>query len=361
VFGLQATLSVIIPFTVVAALTPLIRKYALRWRLGDKPNGRKIHTSTIPHVGGVGMVIGLFLAIGVTTLLSNDALSLQLSTLFTRFAIPVVIIVALGLTDDMKNLRARQKLTVQIIAALLLALSGLHMLVGFAPFDRNLVVVICVSTFYLVGMSSSVNLIDGLDGLASGLSAISSIAFVVLAALFGAPHLLMVALAVAGACAGFLLYNYPPSRIFMGDTGSMFLGIMLGVLACSFTMLQPTINTFLGVSLILAIPMLDAWLAIARRLVLRRPVFQADCQHIHHIISSFGFSPRQNLGILYSMQAVMALLGVLAVRGQVVPLILGLALMTLLFATFIRVMVASEARLDLSTQFVRSSVPSLEK
>ena len=147
----------------------------------------------------------------------------------------------------------------------------------------------------------------------------------------------------------------------MGDTGSMFLGIMLGVLGCSFTMVHPSINAFFAVCLILAVPMLDAWLAIARRLALRRPVFQADCQHIHHIISSFGFSPRQNLVILYSIQVVMALLGVLAMSGLMLPLILGLALMVLLFVTFIRVMVASDARPDLGTQFVHNSVPSLEK
>ena len=149
----------------------------------------------------------------------------------------------------------------------------------------------------------------------------------------------------------------------MGDTGSMFLGIMLGIVACYFTMMQPSINTFVAVCFVLSIPMIDTCLAIVRRLSLRRPVFQADCLHIHHILTSFGFSTRETLFILYGMQAVMAFLGILVMKGFTVPLVLGLIVLALTFYTFIRIMVATESgeRETASPKFSPGSFPSLEK
>lgn len=342
----------------MAISTPLVRKYALRWKLGDKPNGRKIHTDTIPHVGGVGMVLGTALALGLGWVLFPAGTTGPAAVL-----LPVALIVALGLADDIKNLKARQKLSVQILAAVVLALLGVRLHVGLAVVDGNLVLLTFLSAFYLVGISSSVNLIDGHDGLAAGTSLISALAFAVLATMAGATWLAVLSLALAGACLGFLIYNFPPGRIFMGDTGSMFLGITLGIVACYFTSMQPSINTFVAVCFILSIPMIDSCLAIARRVALHRPVFQADCLHVHHMLSSFGFSTRQTVFILYSMQAVMALLGILVMKGFVVPMILGIVVLSILFFTFLRVMVASEvhATETISTKFSTNSFPSLEK
>jgi UDP-GlcNAc:undecaprenyl-phosphate GlcNAc-1-phosphate transferase len=355
------SVSFLIAFAFVAIATPFIRKYALRWKLGAKPNGRKVCTQAIPHVGGIGMAIGTLLSIAAVGMIFDRTDNGTL-VLLARFAMPVALIVALGIADDTKNLKAGQKLTIQIFAAVVLVLSGIQLLTGLRVFDQSSLFALLLTSFYLVGISSSVNLVDGLDGLASGLSLISAATFGVLAYLVGAPPLLFVSLALVGACAGFLIYNFPPGKIYMGDTGSMFLGIMLGIIACSFTMLQPSINTFFGVGLILAIPMLDSWLAIVRRLALRTPVFQADSLHMHHVLSLFGFSPRQTLAILYFAQAVMAILGVLVVKGLVVPLVLGLVLLLILFLSFIRIMVSSKERTErVTTKFASASVPSLEK
>lgn len=357
-FLLQTVVAFLVAFSVVAAATPFIRKYALRWKLGAKPNGRKVSTRSIPHVGGIGMAVGTLLAIAVVGILFDDRSNATLS-LLARILLPIGLIVALGLADDTKNLRASQKMTMQIFSAIVLVLSGIQLLTGARSLDQSSVFVLLFTSFYLVGMSSSVNLVDGLDGLAAGLSLISAATFGMLAFLLEAQALVFVSLALVGACAGFLIYNFPPGRIYMGDTGSMFLGMMLGIIACSFTMLQPTINTFFGVGLILAIPMLDTLLAIARRVALHTPVFQADSLHMHHVLALYGFSPRQTLVVFYCAQAIMAVLGVLTVQGLILPLVVGLALLSLAFLSFIRIMVAFKERENVSTKF--ASVASLEK
>lgn len=357
----HAVLTFVLSFLVAVVTTPLIRAYALHRRLGDKPNGRKIHRSVIPHLGGIGMVMGV--AAGLGTLVALLVVAGQpVPHLFLDMLVPVGMIIVLGLADDTRNLKARQKLFVQIAAALIVAVSGIHLLVGWAIFDSHLLFVILLTAFYLVGTSSSVNLVDGLDGLAAGVSFLSAAAFGVTAALVGASAPVWISLALAGACLGFLIYNFPPGKIFMGDTGSLFLGILLGILACSITMAKPAATTFFGVSLILAVPILDSWLAIARRLALHRPVFEADHLHIHHVLTSFGFSARQTLAVLYSIQALMAVLGTLAVVGFVLPVVAGVALFALAFSTFYRMMVVSrETSAEGALDFAQGSVPSLEK
>jgi UDP-GlcNAc:undecaprenyl-phosphate GlcNAc-1-phosphate transferase len=315
----------------------------------------------IPHVGGIGLVLGVWGSLGALGVVFGDVREGILSVLL-KMLVPVGMIVALGLADDTKNLKAHQKLFIQTLASIIIAVAGIHLLVGLPAFDSHLLFVVLLTAFYLVGTSSSVNLIDGLDGLAAGVSFISACAFGVAAGLLGVPALLCVSLALAGACLGFLLYNFPPAKIFMGDTGSLFLGIMLGVLACSITMAKPAVSTFFGVCFVLAIPMLDSWLAIARRLALRRPVFEADHMHVHHVLTSFGLSAKQTLVVLYPMQVVMAVLGVLAVQGFILPVVAGLAFLLLAFSTFYRMMVVSKQRApELASDFVRGSIPSLEK
>lgn len=358
---LFAVVTFVLSFLVVAAVTPMIRTYALQRKLGDKPNGRRIHTSMVPHLGGIGMVIGVStsLVVLVGLLLATGR---PVPRFFLDLLVPVGMIIVLGLADDTKNLKARQKLVVQAAAALIVASSGIHLLVGWPLFDSQLLPVILLTAFYLVGTSSSVNLIDGLDGLAAGVSFMSAAAFGISAALVGAPASLWVSLALAGACLGFLLYNFPPGKIFMGDTGSLFLGVLLGILACSITMAKPALTTFFGVCFIIAVPILDSWLAIARRLALRRPVFEADHLHTHHVLTSFGFSARQTLAVLYSMQALMAVLGVLAILGFVLPIVGGAVLFGLSFSMFYRMMVATkETSSEGAPDFAHASVSSLEK
>jgi UDP-GlcNAc:undecaprenyl-phosphate GlcNAc-1-phosphate transferase len=172
---------------------------------------------------------------------------------------------------------------------------------------------------------------------------------------------LVVTLSLAGACLGFLLFNLPPGRIYMGDTGSMFLGIVLALVACSLTAVKPTLRTFIAISFILGIPMLDAFLAITRRLILRTPIFKADCLHMHHILRELSFSPKQTLVVMYSMQAFLAALGLLVVMGYTFPIVIGLAFVAVVFASYLRVMVVSQSEAPAAAPKLSSSIPQLKE
>jgi UDP-GlcNAc:undecaprenyl-phosphate GlcNAc-1-phosphate transferase len=344
-------------FFITVATTPLVRKFALRWKLGDKPNGRKIHTHLIPHLGGVAIVLG---TLGGLAAVSAAAGGQEWWRLFQKMMPAVALIVVLGMVDDMKSLRAIQKLTIQVLVALVLAVSGFVLFTGIPAVDGVSAVALLLSVLFLVGISSSVNLIDGHDGLATGVCLIAAAAFAVMAAAFQAEMVLAVSLALCGACLGFLLFNFPPGKIFMGDTGSMFLGIMLALVACSLTSANPTVRTFVAICFVLGIPMLDAFLAIARRLILHSPIFKADCLHMHHVLRELSFTPRQILFVMYSMQLFLTVLGLLVVKGFVFPIVVGAAFVVIVFVSFLRVMVVSDAGAPASPKLASNSIPPLK-
>lgn len=346
-----------ISFLVVLVTVPHVRKYAHLWKLGDKPNGRRIHASAIPHLGGIGITCGILASLAAYEFLFEDSI-----LLFSRIIPGVSLIIILGLLDDLLSLKALQKLTVQIIAGLVLVISGFKLVLGVPAVDTVAVFSMFATTFYLVGVSNSINLIDGHDGLAAGLCFISSAAFAIVAALTNAPDALLLSIVTGGACLAFLAFNYPPAKIFMGDTGSMLLGICLALIACSLTMVRPSLYTFMAAFFILGIPMLDTMLAIARRLVLRVPLFGADCLHIHHMLASFGVSERQTLLLLYSMQAVFCVVGIFTIQGYMFSVILGLAILFVLFSVFLRWMTASTpADEEVIAKLAHDAFPSLDK
>jgi UDP-GlcNAc:undecaprenyl-phosphate GlcNAc-1-phosphate transferase len=347
-------------FLIVFTATPLVRKYALRWKLGDKPNGRKVHTCLIPHLGGIGMVLGVIGALLVFRFaLMKDAPG-ELFFLW-RILPGILLVVILGLVDDMISLRVFQKLVVQILAALLLVAAGFNLFIGIPHIDQITLVSLLFSVVYLVGISSAVNLIDGHDGLAGGICFIAASSFACISSMLGETSLLAVSIALGASCLAFLAYNFPPGKIFMGDTGSMFLGLVLGLIACSLSMLKPGITTFFGVCFVIGVPIMDALLAIARRLSFRMPIFHADALHMHHVLGSFGMSPKQTLFILYSIQTVLAVLGFFAVKGFVFPIIIGSVFFVATCLLFFRLMIAAgrQERED-ADALTRDPIPALE-
>lgn len=315
--------------------TPIVRRFAVRWRLGDKPNGRKIHPDVIPHLGGVALLLGVMAGIAIA--------SGENTTVILKALPATLLVVVLGLVDDTRNLAARPKLVVQLVAAAVLVMVGFRLHTGIDMFDTFAIVGGIVSLFFVVGMLSSVNLIDGHDGLAAGVALLASAAFAVIGAMDGADGVVAGSLAICGACLGFLLFNFPPARIYMGDTGSMLLGWTLAQIACLITMRSPDPNTFAAVLLVLGVPILDTLLAVARRVVLRAPLFAADHLHIHHVLRDSGLSPRKTLLVLYGLQAVLAGLGIAAAAGHAVPVIVGLVVITVTFVWFLRAMIEGRA------------------
>lgn len=345
---------------ITAAATPLVRKIAMRWQLGDKPNGRKIHPHMIPHVGGIAIVLGTLVGVFAAGAASPGWMGALGSSYFGVLP-PVSLIVVLGLVDDMKSLRVFQKLTIQIIVAVILAVSGVVLFTGLPALDAVDTLVLLVSVFFFVGISSSVNLVDGHDGLAAGISMIAAISFAVMAVMLGANAMLAVTLSLVGACLGFLLFNFPPAKIYMGDTGSMFLGIMLALVACTLTAAEPTVRTFVAVCFVLGVPMLDAFLAIARRLILRTPIFRADNLHMHHILIALSLSPKQTLVVMYSMHAFLAVLGLLVLKGFLFPIVIGLLFVAVVFVSYLRVMVVTRAGVPAASNLAASSIPQMKE
>lgn len=315
--------------------TPLVRKLAVRWRLGDKPNGRKLHPDVIPHLGGIALLLGVVAGVAIASGAHPNVILKALPA--------TALVVALGLIDDTRNLAARPKLVVQVVAAVVMVAVGFRLFTGIDALDAFSLGAGLVSLFFIVGMLSSVNLIDGHDGLAAGVAFIASAAFAVIGVMDGAAGVTAGSLAICGACLGFLLFNFPPAKIYMGDTGSMLLGWTLAQVACLITMRKADLNTFAAVLLVLGVPILDTVLAVARRVALRVPLFAADHLHIHHVLRDSGLSPRRTLVVLYGLQVVLAGLGVLAMTGRAWPVVVGLGLVAVAFVAFLRAMIETRA------------------
>ncbi len=344
-------------FAVSVIVTPVVRSFAIRWRLGDKPNGRgsRPRSDSIPHLGGIALFLGVFAAVAIW--LGRPGVSTG-AALVARAIPAAMLIVVLGLVDDMRNLAVRSKLAFQVLAAASIVAIGFRLFTGMWVFDTSFVMLALVSLVFVVGMLSSVNLVDGHDGLAAGVALLSAGAFAVIGSMTGQPEVVVLSLALGGACLGFLVFNFPPGRIYMGDTGSMFLGLVLAVTACLVTMRVSTVNMFAAVCFVLGVPLLDTGLAIARRVVLRSPLFGADNLHMHHVLRDAGLSPRQTLVVLYGMQAFFSLLGIGAAMDWMLPVIVGLGFVTVAFVSFLRMMVEGhEASAGTSHHAMPTAIP----
>ncbi|MEX2551207.1 MAG: MraY family glycosyltransferase [Nitriliruptoraceae bacterium] len=280
----------------------------------------------VPTLGGIAMALGVLAALGTASLLPS------FGPLFTTTSEPiallagVLVIVAIGIVDDLRSLPPTVKLAGQIVAALGVVVFGVQLVHFWIPglevivLSRDLGLPLTVLA--LVAMINAVNLIDGLDGLAAGVSTIAAVAFFLFAVRSQPSGLvdavptsatLVVAL-VAGASLGFLIHNWHPARLYMGDTGSMLLGLLLGVAGVSYVgrTTAPSNADFYGAIpllvpvLVLAVPFADTAFAVVRRLVRRRPVTGGDLGHLHHLLLAFGHSHRRAVLILYYWSAVLA-------------------------------------------------------
>jgi UDP-GlcNAc:undecaprenyl-phosphate GlcNAc-1-phosphate transferase len=221
----------------------------------------------------------------------------------------LLILFGLGLVDDLRGLRAGVKLTYQVLGATCAVAMG----AGFATTPGlgavGFVALAVVSVLWYVGVCNSMNLIDGLDGLAAGVASLAAVGFLFVAWQVNEPAVAVIALCLIGALAAFLRFNFHPARIFMGDTGSMFLGFALAALACILARRVGLWPALLGSAALLGVPILDTASAIVRRLAARRHIFEADGEHTHHRLMRAGLSHRGAVLALYAVQAVFVVLG----------------------------------------------------
>lgn len=302
---------------VTMALVPPIKKLAFRVDAVDYPNARRVNKRPIARFGGVamfgGLVVGLFtIWVGCQFFGWHYPLHSPVSRniWYPGVALGVVLIFLIGAADDIWDLRPRHKLIGQIVAASIVAASGLllsdmHNPIGPGFIDFG-IFAYPITVFYLVAFMNVINLIDGLDGLASGITAISALTMFVFATLTFRVDAAFLAVGLIGICLGFLRYNFNPASIFMGDSGSLLLGMSLGIVSLFATTRSALFVSLFVPILVAGVPIIDTASAIIRRVRAHRPIQQADNGHIHHQLLREGFSQRKTVLIMWLWTAILA-------------------------------------------------------
>ena len=305
--------------------TPVVKSLAFRIGAVDVPkDNRRMHRHPIPRMGGLAIFMGFFFSVLIFIDLTEPLRGMLLGS---------VIIVVLGIFDDIYALGAKFKFLVQIIAALFAVLSGNIITIISNPniFSSQLywelgILAIPFSVIWICAITNAVNLIDGLDGLACGVSAISSMTLLVIALVVSEPQVAILMAALAGGCIGFLPYNMNPAKIFMGDTGSTFLGYVLAVVSINGLFKSAAIISFAVPFLLLGLPIFDTCFAILRRIANGQSPMSPDRSHIHHRLIDMGLSQKQAVAVLYVISAILGLSAVvLTTNGVEKAMILLLA------------------------------------
>ena len=293
-----------VSFALSLLLTPLVRNLAWHFGIVDQPDQqRKIHIAPIPRMGGVAIFVSVIAAYGLLLLVrfSSGAIIWEGLPLVLRILPALAVVFSIGLIDDIISVRPWIKVAAEVAAAILAWLGGIHVsgLVGHS--FSSVAVSFAVTLSWIVLCTNAINLIDGVDGLAAGVSLFAAITMLIAAILGHNFPMALAVVPVAGALLGFLRYNFNPASIFLGDCGSLTLGFLL---ACYGAVWSEKSTTLLGMTaplLVLSVPLLDVVLAIARRLVRGQPIFRADRAHIHHKLLSKGMTPRRLVLVIYGV------------------------------------------------------------
>ncbi len=292
-------------FFMTYATTPLVRRLSVRVGAIDVPkDNRRMHSKPIPTMGGLAIFVSF--TFGVLAFVPLDMT-------YVGLLLGALMITIMGMMDDIYNLKAWVKLAVQVAAALVVTFCGvvIDKIAWFNTFIYFGDWAIPITVLWIVAITNTINLIDGLDGLACGITAISSISLLVVSALtVQNPTVIVIAAILAGSCLGFLPYNLNPAKIFMGDVGAMFLGFVLSVISIQGFFKVNAVVAFIVPFLVLGLPILDTLFAIIRRLLKGQHPFHADRKHFHHRLIDMGLNQKQAVMLLY---AISSLLGIAAI------------------------------------------------
>jgi UDP-GlcNAc:undecaprenyl-phosphate GlcNAc-1-phosphate transferase len=338
----------VLAFLLNAAITPIVMRVARAKGWFDVPNARKIHTDPIPRLGGVGIFLSFLVSALAATVLFPLALPGFWGGAFhPRFLIVFagfLLIHAVGLLDDFFNLRALLKFALELVAAALVIAAGFAIPLGGLHPD-GAVVLSAISwsatLFWIVGISNAMNLVDGVDGFAGGIAFFAALAMGIIAMLQGNLVTALVAVALLGSVIAFLVFNFPPARIFMGDSGSLLLGFTLSVIPLLGSPSAPPLGVCLAPLTVLTIPIIDTAAAIVRRVRRRLPIHSPDKEHIHHVLLDLGMKERTILLAIYSY---CAYLGAAAVVATIVPWKSALAITVMVWIGSLAAYVGLHAR-----------------
>ena len=317
-------------------MTPVVKSFAYKVGAIDVPkDARRMHHKPIPRLGGLAIFAGFMVSI----LLFVD---IRLNPQMQSILLGAVIIVVLGVVDDIMALPAKLKFVVQIAAALIPALNGVSIQALSNPniFSGNAYWVldwlsIPITVLWIVGITNAVNLIDGLDGLANGVSAISAATVLVIALICSETQVAIVMAALVGACVGFLPYNLNPAKMFMGDTGATFLGFILATMSIQGLFKFYAVISFAVPFLILGLPIFDTAFAMIRRVAHGQSPMHADRGHIHHRLIDMGLNQKQAVATLYVISGILGLSAVVLTtggEGKVMLLVVALCIVAVVAA-----------------------------
>jgi UDP-GlcNAc:undecaprenyl-phosphate/decaprenyl-phosphate GlcNAc-1-phosphate transferase len=294
--------------------TPLIRRLCERYKLLDVPSdGRRIHRKAVPRLGGLALYFSCLSALSLLPFVDN-LLTQTLSGFkpeFLTLFVPATLVLLLGGYDDLRGTNAIVKFAgLGLIATLFYAMGGRIDALSiplFGSIQLPALASFVITVVWLVGITNAFNLIDGLDGLASGAALFASLVILGVSVSQDRPLMIVVSLVLCGALAGFLRYNFNPASIFLGDSGSLFTGFLLAALSVLGTQKATTAVAIVVPILAFGFPVVDTAMTMGRRLVSRKPVFQGDAEHIHHMLLARGWSQRRAALVLYGVCALFGL------------------------------------------------------
>lgn len=287
--------------------TPMARIFAYGIKALDVPKDeRRVHKKTTPLLGGLAIWFGFTAASVLFCAITKESVSMWIGS---------TLIVIVGVIDDRFGISAMLKFLLQIAIA-----TGTVILGGIAVeeinvfgnvFEFNTVTGVIISVFWIVALINAINLIDGLDGLACGISCIGAASILIISIIYSNTYMAIFAAILVGACAGFLPYNFNPAKIFMGDTGSMFLGYILAIMSIQGSMKMNSLLAFITPVAVFGLPILDTAFAFIRRILQGRSPFSADRGHLHHRLIDIGFTQKQTVCIMYMISAALGMSAIL--------------------------------------------------
>jgi len=323
-------------------ITPVVRRMCERLGLLDEPHDyRRIHQRATPRLGGVAIFISICLSLSVLFFIQH-LLTLTLQSQSPKIRVIIVtatLILLVGVYDDLRGANARLKFVCLGLIASLFYMMGGRIEALSIPFFGSVQLPVwvgfCLTVVWMVGVSNAFNLIDGMDGLAAGAALFSSLTLVVVSLLLSNPVVVIFALVLSGALIGFLRYNFNPASIFLGDSGSLFIGFTLAALSVEGAQKASTAVAVAIPLLAFGLPVLDTGFTMMRRFISRKPLFEGDREHIHHMLLDRGWSQRRVALVLYGACALLGLTSLLFVGST--GMVTGLVLFVLGFATVIGV------------------------
>ncbi|MBO8157876.1 MAG: undecaprenyl/decaprenyl-phosphate alpha-N-acetylglucosaminyl 1-phosphate transferase [Bacillaceae bacterium] len=318
-------------FLASVLVTPIVKKLAIMAGAVDQPNHRKVHKKVMPRLGGLAIYISFL--IGVILFFPDESY-------IWPILIGGFIIIVTGILDDIRELSPLVKLTGQLAAALVVALGGVTVEFINLPFGEGQLYFgdfsIPITILWIVAVTNAINLIDGLDGLAAGVSSIALLTISGLAITMGNTFVVIIGFILLGSTLGFLVYNFYPAKIFMGDSGALFLGFMISVLSL-LGFKNVTLFSFVIPMIILGVPISDTIFAIVRRMLQGKPISAPDKSHLHHCLLRLGYSHPETVLMIYAMSALFSLAAVIFTTATMWGSLIVLAVLFILIELVVEV------------------------